>query len=702
MAGYTPPDGTGIPFRFTDAGYVKPTYNPTNADFHPEYTTSDLKAAIQVMGIYQESTYTYKKSCPTYVVGYSAYGVQILKGPCVYGGIRDLGAFIDVKQKEQGSGDITAFLKPLKASQVPFDLAAFIKSYEQLDLPAFIHGFEERNISAVIDTHPPSNIKAYVHVFQRAPEDLPASLYGWQAADLRALLEGLIPKDLPASVYGIPPRNLPAYLKVWPEDYLYANIHGWGVLDLHAYIKGKPYSDLGGFIGVHPWVNLTARLKGWVRVAEKDLSAYIRAFHYRYLSAYVFSYEFKHLGALIIPIPYVPLQGIIHGWQEAYLSAILIGKDYPYNLKASINGVGGFKDLFAYAKATLAINEHLDLAANIHPWEIRDLTASLIIPPYGRLSASIIPVGYGNLAASIFPKMIKLTTILGLVTLDNKDLQAMINVSCGYSMFKNLLASVRVAYKGDIGAYVKGFKFYSTKDLFAKLGRTIVGNTLDKLPINVIIKNSSAMAYDSLPIYLDLFRGSGTLPAYIFGSKPTSDLSASITPARLTSYEFNYVKSKEKVYKRRSAMDRFLDLNKVVEFSFRDIVKEYIYLSAGNKTFAAEFLDKWAMGVKGYDPKNIRLGTKRKLFRAATLYDIRKYKSIDEAVRDMIEFVSWEASSDLNAVINLDFHSDTVMLGAVISPIHIVSTESVLGATITGQTEYSVIVGYEDTVDLIK
>jgi len=702
MAGYTPPNSKGIPFKFTDAGYAKPTFNPTNADFHPDYSVSNLKAAIQVMGIYQESTYTYKKHCPTYVVGYSSYGVQIIKGPCVYGGIRDLGAFIEVKQKQQGSADLSAFLKQLIGSEVPIDLPAFIKSYEYLDLPAAIRGFDVKDLSAFIDTHPPSDIKAYLRVFQRAPKDLPASLYGWQASDLNAILEGLIPKDLPASLYGIPPKDLPAYLKVWPEDYLYASVHGWNTLDLNAYIKGKPYSDLGGIIGAHPWVELPARLKGWVREAHLDLTAYIRAFQYKDLQAYIFAYEIKDLPTTIIPIPYVRLYAQIHGWQEVNLGAILNGKDYPYNLTASIMARGEMRNLSARIKSTFGLAEYTDLSSNIHPWDHKDLSASLVIPPYGVLSAEILPVGFHNLPASIFPKMIKLTTILGIVTLNNKDLQAMINVSCGKSMFVNLPSSITSVFKKDLGAYVKGIKFYSHRELSAYIGRTLFANTLDKLPIRIIIESGSAMSYDKLPITFDLFRASADLATYVIGIPLVGDLSASIKPVPLADYQFEHRKSKVKVYKPRSEQDRSLILNKVVEFSFVDAVTEYLYLSAGDRAFAHEFLDKWAMGVKGFSPENKRLMTKRKLFRAATLYDIRKYNSVDAAIRDMVEFVTWEPAIDLGAVINTVHNSMAVHLKAHIRPIYIASSEGTLSASIVGNLDAPVAVGYEDdAVDLI-
>jgi len=57
--------------------------------------TGDISAAITALenGPYQDETYTYLKRCECYIVGYGVYGVQILKGRCYYGGIRDFRRF---------------------------------------------------------------------------------------------------------------------------------------------------------------------------------------------------------------------------------------------------------------------------------------------------------------------------------------------------------------------------------------------------------------------------------------------------------------------------------------------------------------------------------------------------------------------------------------------------------------------------------
>jgi len=703
MPGYNPPDSKAIPFKFTKTGYAKPTYNPTDIDFHPEYSVSDLKAAIQVMGIYQESTYTYKKYCPTYVIGYSAYGVQILKGRCVYGGIRDLGARISIKGAEHGVADLSAFLKQLKASKVPFDLSAFIKVYEHLDLPSYIRGYAVSIINATIGSDLPRDLGGYINIFVSGQKDLSANVYGWQALNLNATLAGLLLKNLPSSLYPVPPKNLNAYLKVWPERYLYALIHGWNSLNLAAYIKGKPYADLSSYIGTHVWINLGSLVKGWVREAKRNLSAYIVAFQFRYLPAYIFSYEIKNLGGYIHSISPIRLPAKIHGWQEAYLTASLYGKDYPYQLKAYINGSGGFKDLIAYARPVVASKEFKNLPSSTYGWDKLDLKAYVFIDSYSVLSAKIFPAGFGNLPASIFPKMIRLTSILKMITLNNYDLSAMINVSCIFSKFSNLSAYISSVFKSDLGGYLRGIKDLTPVDLSASVGETLTRVVLDKLPLTIRIKSDAAKVYDILPVYFTLFNGISDMSANLTPIPMHTDLSAKVYSVYLRNYVFEHQKNKERVYKPSVADPNRLLLSKVVEFSLKDAVKEYVYLSTADKVFAAGFFDKWLLQATAYSPENLLTGKKRRLFRAAALHNLSKYRLIDDAVRSIIEFVTWEASSDLNAVINLNHKSMLAQLKAQIVPKYVKSAQTSIGAFILGQAPYSTVVGYDsDGIEIVN
>jgi hypothetical protein len=124
MAEYTPPPKNNIPFNFNTGGYTEPDWNNISAEFtiaEQQQAMAGLKAAIRGVQTYQHHTYTFLKYCETYIVGYSQHGVQVIKGKCHYGGIRDLGATI--------------------STHSPVNLPASVGGVVAADLPAYIEAF---------------------------------------------------------------------------------------------------------------------------------------------------------------------------------------------------------------------------------------------------------------------------------------------------------------------------------------------------------------------------------------------------------------------------------------------------------------------------------------------------------------------------------------------------------------------------------
>ena len=67
MSNYIPPQNTQLPFTFTASGYTPPSGELL---FKFASGLGNLSAAIQVMQLYHDETYTYVKYCPRYVIGY--------------------------------------------------------------------------------------------------------------------------------------------------------------------------------------------------------------------------------------------------------------------------------------------------------------------------------------------------------------------------------------------------------------------------------------------------------------------------------------------------------------------------------------------------------------------------------------------------------------------------------------------------------
>jgi hypothetical protein len=93
LSAYSKPPLNNLPFSFSTGGYSSPDFDDLRFRFglRPSYEqTANLQAAINVIGR------DYLKECPKIIVGYSQHGIQTLNLPCIYGGIRDLGSFLNV------------------------------------------------------------------------------------------------------------------------------------------------------------------------------------------------------------------------------------------------------------------------------------------------------------------------------------------------------------------------------------------------------------------------------------------------------------------------------------------------------------------------------------------------------------------------------------------------------------------------------
>ena len=144
-------------------------------------------------------------------------------------------------------------------------------------------------------------------------------------------------------------------------------------------------------------------------------------------------------------------------------------------------------------------------------------------------------------------------------------------------------------------------------------------------------------------------------------------------------------------------------MSKIVEITFKSMVKDYIYLSSGNVVFSADdLLDRWVVDVKAYIPEDRALSIKRKLFRARVLHDLTRYVDIDEAVRLVVDYVTDEPVGNLSASINLTRGSMSTMLSAYVNLIYEKPGSSGLSSSINVQSKQLVVgVGQGKGIDII-
>lgn len=610
-------------------------------------TKAELMSMLATLDL-QEEAAAYVKSYHKYVVGYQIGAIQIIKGTKVYSGLRDVGGYL--------------------------------------------HGFKSSDISANIDTHYPADIGGYLKSFYRDPEDLPGNIYAWQYKDLSAFLNTMRKEDLQVIISPIPPANLPAYLKVWPQEDLPVYLRGWQSYDLAASLNPMIYKDLPVYIGTHLWVNLKAVIKGWGREVPKDLPASIIGFSYNDLLVILRATYFDSINSYIYPVQPVDLQSSILGWGFKDLNVILDGKEYIYRLTASITAVGGYKDLNEFIRGVTKAGDYINLPSIIRTFHASDISSVIgcIVAP--DLSAYINAIGgSSNLAASIYPKMIRLSTLLPVSTLEHKNLSAIINASCRWSMGVDLPGFIRAVHFKDISSRIKGL---SVSDVASNLGASIGYHdkkiVVDKLPLSIILPNNIYKEKDKLPIYINVYNGLSSLIGLINGIYITKDLGSSITGTYLEDYSFKYSKNWDRVYDLE--YDGDVRGKEDVEISFRSVVEDYFYVNAENKVYKIDELDRWVANIRSYTNMVNRIKVKRRLHRSRLLYDIQKFNSIDAAVRFMIDYVTDIPYSDLSSYIYTS--SKCVDLGCSIIPSYIKHSKSILNSSIT-------CVNPLDTIDVI-
>lgn len=627
MSNYKSPTMSGIGFEFTTGGYTSPSMQDVNFNFGaPTYQqTADLQAAINVLGLYQTSTYTYTKECPTYVVGYNVHGIQIIKSPCIYGGIRDLGVYIHGNPEAR---DLIAEITALLPGAV---LSAYIKG-------------TIRNTT---------DLFAYIKGTVRNTMDLPAQILGEFNVGQANLISYL---------QAVPPKDLSAYLNVIEIRGLLATIQG----DLF-----KSSKDLGAVI--YKIVQSgAANLSGFVHgYSTLDLFAQIGIIYYKDLTAYIRGIKYIDLNASLYAIAPVDMYGFIHGYDTKDLSASLIGGYGPNDLRGYLISIPP-TDLQAYIGGYKGIKTPFDLRAIVDGYYTQDLFTVINVVAPINLLAYLNAVGKTmDLPATIFPMVIHLKKVLNVALLEHNDLWAIINAHCFNSGTNDLSAYVYPLMKSDIKACVVGWKG-GTADTINDLAAYInvsdymVEDNLNvkvflndiKTQLKLSFQDDSGKIYNTFDTLCVKFGNfiSNDLSAYIYGLPTAKDLNANINVLQQLPYrqapEYVKIKNREVIIN----IDRFEpQWSRVAELFFDNYGDGdpfyYFYVEGENKVYRLNRDKHWIVRAVGYTKTPEGYNVDRLKIWRKYIFDMSKYTTIDEAIRDLIDRVAFFRRNSLSAYI---------------------------------------------------
>lgn len=704
---YIPPSSTQLPFTFTEGGYIPPSGKLLFEFVAETGSFGNLNYAIQAMQLYHDETYTYVKSCPKYVVGYSSGVVQIMKGRCIFGGIRDLrSSIIGLVGVSEQTADLSGIIKALHHSSIdlsadismhlPEDIRSSIRPLHHvvMDFPGAIYGWQKADLYSNILMHPPKDLEASLFVKRTEVSNLNVFIHAWHVKDLGARVDRVFPVDLQAILNTVHPVDLSAYLKTRYAINLKGSLSAWNIKDLSATIDIIFAYDLNAKIHGRDdmFKDLYFRIKGRAVEVQRFLSASLRVFVDNNLSALLIPVYISNLPGYLFPVLPKDLSANMRAWHVLNLQGILNGERAAWDLLASIFPNRNLSVLSATLCSKFGTKVPSNLPASIHSWYINHLTSSIGIIAAGNLQAILIPFGYSsNLHASIYPKMIRLTSIINVATMEHKDLSAMINSFCVHTGYKNLSASLSTIYKSDLFAYVKALKYsYKPIQLSASVGHADTITEVDKYKISFKVLESSMITFDRYTIGFNVLGSVTYLSAYIKGIMQSVSLGASITAEEIETFNIGKIKETEHVVQLSYA--GIFEAFEVVEMSFKSLVSDYYYSTDGDYAWKMDSLDRWILELNSYLPKNATLGLRRRLHRGTELYDLKHFSSIDEAMRHAISYVTEYPQSDLG--MSIDCKGRYNSLGATISPIYIKHGDVSLSGLLT-PVEPVIVVGTE-------
>jgi len=681
---YVAPSWGEIGFNFTPGGYVAPPWSEIPFEwFGAIAEVFDLGASITVDPTRTDAPYCELKRSNKIALGFGGGGWQILQGKVEYTCVYDLNAIIEGIPPH---ADLGAYIFAFKTFSGTKDLGGILSGWAERDLGGTIYGIPPRDLGAYIK----STIQEYA--------DLGAYIRAWHIFDLIGIIGGVDESDIIAVINAIPPKDLPAYIKAYSSEDLPATIFGWAEKDLGAIINSIFSADLPAAIDItsQGFKDLRAYIRCWQREVPVDLGAYLFAYNYDDLPAIIRAKEFGEIWATIYGIPPANLPAFIYGWAVRDLPAIINGQFGPGDLQAQIFGVGSINLPAIIEGIRQGI---VDLGAFIQPQVISDLGAYIATTgDYKDLGAYVgIFSGARDLQGIITPRLVKFAMLMPVHTMEARDLNAVISLApCWYQEVKDLGASLKAIYQGNMPATIYGFRadFWSqVKDLAAFISTEPLSGfprATDSIPITFTAKDN-VYAFDDLPVQfwdkdkhptdeldVEFIPGGGRriqnfLNAYINPTPEYHDLPATIEGIIQLPYE----------YRRDNDMWLYNDLStfiapyiynnmelfsKIVQIRFLSGVYDYFYQSASTTLWKEDSDAKWIIDVSSWDEETEYFADKKDE-KTKIVFDLTQFESIDEAVRYAIDWVLAFPQRDLFATITGSVHEITKLkdLAATIS-----------------------------------
>ena len=376
----------------------------------------------------------------------------------------------------------------------------------------------------------------------------------------------------------------------------------------------------------------------------------------------------KDLPAYVNAIIPTNLNSVIHGFDIRDLPATINAVYGPNDIQSTINPIPAL-DLKSSISGFKALNATYNLHSVIEGYYTFNLTSTIkpIIPK--DLNSYINSIGKTtDLRSSIIPMTILMSKVFNVSLLEYKELPSFINCGCRQSGYSDLNSNLYALMKLDLQSYIIGwFGDYAKniRDLksYINAGSAFVIDTLD-IHFNVekphtqlnLVVNPNKTLYKVIDILTAAFsnKAYATLGASIYGHPTSKNLSSYINAQVQSNFNPTPEWIKPKTTEVFINLTRFEQRwQRFVDLMFGSGINGehyYFYVAGDEKIYKVDKNQQWTLWVTGYDkdPDNMveRINIKRKF-----IFNLSKYSSMDQAIKDMMSRVAEPRVTNLNTSI---------------------------------------------------
>ena len=264
-----------------------------------------------------------------------------------------------------------------------------------------------------------------------------------------------------------------------------------------------------------------------------------------------------------------------------------------------------------------------------------------------------------DLQCMIYPKVVFVRHNININFLEYRNLKAVINYSCFGSDFRELKCSLYIHHKKDLKTKIYAIDGSNLANLTCYVN-AYEYVTIDSIPINYIhlkeetrttlqFKKSNIYSLDTISVFCtDIHKGYKDITSVIRGELMYDDLRVFVRPYSNRHYNSPTVLEKFITLKLKSNEEEF---RRYVELTFNNYANSYYYFSGNQRAYREFSYDHWIVRVEGYKILPVGRGFEREKVRRKYIFDLKKYNSIDEAIRDMIDRVTALREQNLNVTL---------------------------------------------------